>query len=265
MKSIYALAFLLVFLVSCQLVPPVPETAPEQKNVDLFGQDLDQYVDSQEISNEVQGFLAKPKEPGNYPGVIMIHEWWGLNENIKEMAKILAKEGHVVFAIDLYDGEVAADAARAGELSAQVRDNPDEAVQKMKNTAAYLKEQQQVQKLASLGWCFGGQQSLQLALNEELDATVIYYGRLTDDKEQLQNIQWPVLGIFGEEDTSISVASVKGFEAALDELGVENQIYIYPGVGHAFANPSGANYAEKETVDAWEKTVMFLDENLKEN
>ncbi|MDO8510633.1 MAG: dienelactone hydrolase family protein [Nanoarchaeota archaeon] len=264
MKLMYASLFLVLFLVACQPVPPLPESAPVQKNVDLFGQDLDQYVDSQEISNKVQGFLAKPKEAGNYPGVIMIHEWWGLNDNIKEMAKILAKEGYVVFAIDLY-GEVAADAARAGELSAKVRDHPDEAVQKMKDAVAYLKEQQQVEKIASLGWCFGGQQSLQLALNEELDATVIYYGRLTDDKEQLKNIGWPVLGIFGEEDTSIPVSSVKDFETALNQLGIKNEIYIYPGVGHAFANPSGANYAEEETVDAWEKTVVFLNENLKEN
>ena len=133
----------------------------------------------------------------------------------------------------------------------------------MKSAVVYLKEQQQVGKIASLGWCFGGQQSLQLALNENLDATVIYYGQLTDDKERLKNIRWPVLGIFGEEDTSIPVTSVKDFEIALNELDVENNIYIYPDVGHAFANPSGSNYAEEETRDAWEKTIKFLDGKLK--
>lgn len=261
MKLINLLPILLLFLTACQPQPMLEPSATE-KNVDLFGQDLDLYVDSQEITNEVQGFLAKPKKSGNYPGIVMIHEWWGLNENIKEMAKILAKEGYVVFAIDLYAGEVAADADKARELSSNVRNNPEKAVQDMKKAVAYLKEQQQVEKVASLGWCFGGQQSLQLALNEKLDATVIYYGQLTDDKERLKNIQWSILGIFGEEDTSIPVTSVKDFETALNELGVENKIYIYPGVGHAFANPSGNNYAEKETIDAWEKTVMFLDEKL---
>ena len=92
MKLICFLLFLLVFLVSCQPQPVLEAAAPEQKNVDLFEQDLDQEVDSQEIFNAVNGFLAKPKKPGNYPGVVMIHEWWGLNDNIKEMAKILAKE-----------------------------------------------------------------------------------------------------------------------------------------------------------------------------
>ena len=235
----------------------------EESNADLFGQDLDMYVDSQAVTDGASGFLAKPKEPGDYPGIIMIHEWWGLNDNIKEMAKLLAKEGYIVFAVDLYGGEVASDSDRARELVTSVRDNPQKAVQDMKNAVKYLKEQQNVKKIASMGWCFGGGQSLQLSLNEDLDATVIYYGQLSNDTEQLKNINWPVLGIFGSEDTSITPDSVRGFDSALDELGIENQIHIYPSVGHAFANPSGSNYAKEETIDAWEKTVAFLNENLK--
>ncbi len=235
----------------------------ESNNAGLFKQNLDQFVETQDLEDGVIGFLARPKQDGDYPGVVMIHEWWGLNENIKEMAKILAKEGYVVFAVDLYGGEVAETSDKARELATEVRNSPDKAVQDMKNAVEYLKDEQNVRKIASLGWCFGGQQSLQLSLNEELDATVIYYGQLTDDKVQLEKIQWPVLGIFGEEDTSIPVSSVETFENMLNNLGVKTEIYIYPGVGHAFANPSGSNYAEKETVDAWEKTVAFLNENLK--
>src|SRR3989344_426534 len=163
MKLMYASLFLVLFLVACQPVPPLPESAPVQKNVDLFGQDLDQYVDSQEISDEVQGFLAKPKEPGNYPGIIMIHEWWGLNDNIKEMAKILANEGYVVFAIDLYDGKVAMNSTQAGEYAGQVRGNPTKVVAELKAAVAYLKSNEDVTKVGSLGWCFGGGQSLQLS------------------------------------------------------------------------------------------------------
>src|SRR3989344_4288914 len=259
MKLIYFLPFLLVFfLVACQAT-----TVPEQKKVEMLETSSGQEIETQELSNGVQGFLAKPTDRGDYPGVIMIHEWWGLNDNIKQMAETLAKEGYVVLAVDLYNGEVAADANRARELSAQVRNNPEKAIQEMKNAVAYLKEEQQVEKVASLGWCFGGGQALQLSLNEALDATIIYYGQLTDDPEQLKNIEGPVLGIFGEEDTSIPVQSVKDFEAALDELGIENRIYIYPGVGHAFANPSGASYAAEETLDAWDKTVLFLNDRLK--
>ena len=104
---------------------------------------------------------------------------------------------------------------------------------------------------------------MQLALHEKMHATVIYYGNLQTNTSRLSVIKWPVLGIFGEKDTSIPVETVKKFDAALDELKIENEIYIYPNVGHAFANPSGANYAPNETKDAWEKTLAFLERNLK--
>lgn len=114
-------------------------------------------------------------------------------------------------------------------------------------------------RIASLGWCFGGGHSLQLALNTEkpLAATVIYYGNLVTNQTELAEITWPVLGVFGSEDQSIPVDTVNQFDAALDANGVTNEIYIYEGVGHAFANPSGDNYAPEETADAWEKTLDF--------
>ena len=113
----------------------------------------------------------------------------------------------------------------------------------------------------TLGWCFGGGQSLQIALNSQdhpLAATIIYYGRLVTDNATLASIKWPVLGIFGDQDMSIQVDTVKAFESTLKSNGTPNEIYIYKGVGHAFANPSGDNYAPKETQDAWHKTLSFL-------
>src|SRR3989338_5312297 len=190
----------------------------DEKNVNIFAKDLSIEVEASDVNGNARGYLAKPKAPGNYPGVVMIHEWWGLNENIKDMARVLASEGYVVFAIDLY-GEVASDSARARELSGMVRENPGEAIEKMKSAVDYLKNEQNAESVGSLGWCFGGGQSLQLSLNEELDATVIYYGSLTDNRTQLMSIGNPVLGIFGNKDTSIPVASVQSFEKALDELG----------------------------------------------
>ncbi|HAS95752.1 TPA: hypothetical protein DCS99_05035 [Candidatus Wolfebacteria bacterium] len=118
--------------------------------------------------------------------------------------------------------------------------------------------------MASLGWCFGGGQSLQLALSgEQLNATVIYYGNVVTDIETLRAIKWPVLGIFAGEDRSISPKKVNEFRAILNELGISNSITIYPGVGHAFANPSGQSYAPEETKDAWQKTLVFLQQNLR--
>ena len=208
-----------------------------------------------------QGFLAKPEQGGTYPGIIMIHEWWGLNDNIKDMAKQLASEGYVVLAVDLYEGRVATTSDEAMKLVSSV--NSSKAVANMKAATAYVKSQGS-NKIASLGWCFGGGQSLQLALNEPLDATVIYYGNLVTNETRLNSIDWPVLGIFGDQDTSIPVESVNEFDTALENLGIENEIYIYEGVGHAFANPSGMNYAPQQTQDAWMKTVNFLNKHLKE-
>jgi carboxymethylenebutenolidase len=197
------------------------------------------------------------------PAVVMIQEWWGLNDNIKDMADELASEGYVVLAADLYNGEVATTPDKAMQLVGTVRENPEQAISNLQSAVQYLASLPNVNssRIASLGWCFGGGQSLQLALNSEqnpLAATVIYYGNLVNDTNELSKINWPVLGIFGNQDQSIPVESVNAFEQALNETGITNEIYIYPGVGHAFANPSGDNYAPAETVDAWEKTLAFL-------
>lgn len=212
--------------------------------------------------DQASGYLVYPaltkenKDSNNkndtLPAVIMIHENKGLNDNIKKMANLLARNGYVVLAVDLFKGEVTTDRNRSSELSQYVRDNQDIATANLKSAVKYLSSLPNVnpEKIVSLGWCFGGGQSLQLALNSQdhpLAATIIYYGRLLTDNASLANIKWPVLGIFGDQDNSISVDSVKAFEMALNSNGIPNEIYIYKGVGHAFANPSGQNYAPKET------------------
>jgi len=198
------------------------------------------------------------------PAVVMIHENRGLNEHIKMMADTLAKEGYVVLAVDLFNGQVASNQEDAGQLSGAVRENPTEAIANLRAAVRYLASLENVNasQISSLGWCFGGQQSLQLALNTEpnypLSSTIIYYGRLVSDPDELSKIKWPVLGIFGDQDDSIPVENVTNFESALDSLGIPNEIYVYEGVGHAFANPSRDSYAPEQTADAWNKTLSFL-------
>src|SRR5687768_2742112 len=215
------------------------------------------YLVYPELANNTQ----QQQEPK--PAVIMIHEWWGLNEHIKNQADILAKEGYVVLAVDLYRGEVAADSNRAMELTSSVRNNSASAIDNLQSAVNYVKSLEMVDgsRIASLGWCFGGDWSLQLALNSSenpLAATIVYYGRPVTDTASLSSISWPILGIFGDQDQAIPVESVKQFTSALNASGVTNEIYLYEGVGHAFANPSGDNYAPKETADAWQKTIEFL-------
>lgn len=206
------------------------------------------------------GYFARPEKEGNYPGIVMIHENRGLRPEIRSMVEQLAREGYMVLGVDLL-GKVVETQAEARELTANY--DQQKGIENMKAAVSYLKSNGAT-KVASLGWCFGGAQSLQLSLSgQALDATVIYYGRLVTTTEGLSPIKWPVLGVFGGADQSISVESVNQFDAALDSIGVANEIYIYPGVGHAFANPSGMNYAANETKDAWGKTVAFLGKYLK--
>jgi carboxymethylenebutenolidase len=220
------------------------------------------------------GYLVYPELANNtqqqqqqLPAVIMIHEWFGLNEHIKNQADILAREGYVVLAVDLYQGEVATTSDRSRELSSSVRNNPASAIDNLQSAVSYVESLEMVDgnRIASLGWCFGGDWSLELALNSSenpLAATIVYYGRPVTDTASLSSISWPILGIFGDQDQAISVESVKQFTSALNASGITNEIYLYEGVGHAFANPSGDNYAPKETADAWQKTMVFLRQYL---
>jgi carboxymethylenebutenolidase len=265
MKHLFFLS--LIFILSSCGAPSDLESAGETGDeVSQATQEGDVQTEWVNFGDEHRGYLVRPGQDGPFPGVVMIHEWWGLNEQIQGMARNLAAEGYVVLAVDLYNGTVASTPQEAGQFSTRIRENVPEAVEHMKNAASFLRESDFVLEnaIASIGWCFGGGMSMQLSLNENLAATVIYYGALETDAERLSTIQWPVLGIFADQDTVIPLDSVHQFEAALNQLGVENEIYIYEGVGHAFANPSNPGHDPEKTEDAWEKTIAFLDRTLKQ-
>jgi len=233
------------------------------KNSDMFDSGpLEIKTRSVNYFENTTGYVARPMQDGNFPGVILIHEWWGLNDNIKSMARGLASHGYVVMAVDLYAGQVATtpDGARQLLLSFDVQ----KGISNIQAAANILKQDYNTDKVATIGWCFGGSQSLNYALSgNKVDATVIYYGQPVTNVTKLSEIKWPILAFYGEKDQSITVDKVNEFKSSLDSIGIENEIYIYPGLGHAFANPSGANFAPKETGDAWNKTLSFLDNHLK--
>jgi carboxymethylenebutenolidase len=288
LNKIYSGIFFLVILVGSGIVSGTfvklveAQSSNTVTNVtDLTRLDSNAGVDLQNKTvnyyDQANGYLVYPSASnenksgnnnGTLPAVVMIHENKGLNDHIKNMANLLARNGYVVLAVDLFKGEVTTDRNRSSELTQYIRDNPDIATANLQSAVKYLASLPNVnaEKIASLGWCFGGAQSLQLALNSQdhpLAATVIYYGRLITDNATLAKIKWPVLGIFGDQDSSIPVDTVKAFESALNSNNIPNEIYIFKGVGHAFANPSGDNYAPTETKDAWDKTLSFLDKHLK--
>lgn len=218
--------------------------------------------------DDAQGYLVYPVSTNDsqrkLPAVVMIHEWWGLNQNIKDMANLLAKNGFVVLAADLYHGKVTDNPQLAMELVQTARNNQNNSTANLQAAVKYLSSAPNVdnKKIVSLGWCFGGGQSLQLALNSQehpLAATILYYGTpLVTDNESISKIKWPVLGIFGDKDEAIPIAEINQFRTSLNESGIKNEIHVYSGVGHAFANPSGDSYAPEETADAWQRTLSFL-------
>jgi carboxymethylenebutenolidase len=241
----------------------LPDYTVGNNNSEIFA--LGKYeVQTNSVSyfGESEGFLAKPITSGEFPAIVMIHEWWGLNDNIKEMAEKLASHGYIVLAVDLYNNNVGTTSEEARQLVTSF--DSEVGIENMNSAISYLKTEQSTESIGSIGWCFGGGQSLNLAMNNsDLDATVMYYGQVSSDSEKLSNISWPLLGIFAEKDQGITTDSVKKFETQLNNLGIPNQIIIYPGVDHAFANPSGDRYAPEESKDAWQKTVKFFNENLK--
>jgi carboxymethylenebutenolidase len=240
----------------------LPDYSDENNNSEIFA--LGEFMtESENVAyfGDTVGYLAKPSMDGNYPGIVMIHEWWGLNDNIKKMADKLASHGYVVLAVDLYDGKVATTSEQARQLVTTY--DSERGLQNMNSATSFLTENYS-ENIGSIGWCFGGGQSLNLALNNnDMNATVIYYGSLVTDTETLSSIHWPVLGIFAGLDKGITSDSVNAFKSSLDKLEIQNNVIIYPGVDHAFANPSGSSYAPNESKDAWIRTIDFLDSTLK--
>lgn len=214
----------------------------------------------------VEGYLVRPAGPGPFPGVVVIHEWWGLNEQTKSEARKLAAEGYVALAIDLYRGRATTDAGEAHELMRGLPE--DRARRDLLAAFDYLAGRADVRgdRIGSIGWCMGGGYSLVLALAQpRLAASVIYYGRLVTDESALGRIRAPLLGLFGEEDRGIPPRSVHSFEKALRRLGKSVEVHIYPDAGHAFANSTRPSYRAAAARDAWEKTRNFLSRHLKEN
>ena len=198
------------------------------------------------------------------PALIVIHEWWGLNDGVRAVADRLAGLGYIVLAVDLYGGKFAATPADARKLMLGVVENPEDAKENIRQAYQFLEQTAGAPRIGSLGWCFGGGWSLNTALlfPDQLDATVIYYGQVTDDEAKLEPMNVPILGIFGAEDKGIPGASVRGFEQALENLSKDYEIEVYPGVGHAFANSSGNNYNAAAADKAWQRTVAFLNRHL---
>lgn len=215
----------------------------------------------------VSAYLTEPQGNGPFPGLIVIHEWWGLNNRVKKDAEDFAHNGYVALAIDLYHGKSTVSPDEARKLSGSIQQ--EQASLDLKSAFDYLKNMQNVDKnkIGSIGWCMGGGYSLKAAIEiPELSACVVNYGRLVTDTETLKKINCPLLGIFGENDQNINPTVVGTFKDALGKAGIKNKIITYPGVGHAFMNPDNPKlYNKQTTAEAKTEISTFLDTYLKQD
>jgi len=194
------------------------------------------------------------------PAVVLIHEWWGLNDQIKSVAAELAKMGYVALAVDLMDGSVATspDAARSQMQAVK----PAEATDTMKSWIDWVRAHEATtDKVGTVGWCFGGGWSLNGSIATPVDATVVYYGRVNRTAEDLKSLQGPVLGHFATQDKFINKEMVDGFESAMQTAGKPLTVHWYEA-DHAFANPTGARYDEGDAKLSWERTTAFFKQHL---
>lgn len=191
-------------------------------------------------------------------GVVLIHEWWGLNPNIKKTADLYASRGYVTLAVDLYNGTVTDDANRAGVLMREL--NEKFAIRIITAGVRCLKESPKfkVPKVATVGWCMGGGLSLQSALQiEKLDAAVIYYGPTETDRDKVSKLKIPILGIYATQDEWIKIESVQEFEKLLIDLKKPHKFLKFDAV-HAFANPSNAKFNAEYADQAFKEVMAFL-------
>lgn len=220
-----------------------------------------------EFGNGARGYLSVPSTPGRKPAVIVIQEWWGVNDWVREQTDRFSQKGYVALAVDLYRGKVTSSMEEAHELSRGLPQ--DRAIADLKAAVDYLSARDDVdpQRIGVIGWCLGGGYALALATNDPRPkATVVNYGSLVTDPDAITKIQSPILGNFGGADRGIPAEDVKKFGAELTKYGKLADIKVYDGAGHAFMNPNNTQgYDAVAAEDAWGRIDRFFDRNLRAN
>ena len=207
------------------------------------------------------GYLAQPVGVESAPALILIQEWWGLNEHIEDIARRYAREGFIVAAVDLYDGKVTRDAGEAGKLMSSL--DPQQALAKLGTALAYLRNQPNVSAVGVTGFCMGGVYTLLVACNYQVDAAAPFYG-LPEDLSVIEKLSCPVLFIGAERDQWITVEKMNRLDAALKQYGKQGEVKIYAGADHAFFNDTRPEvYSADDAADAWQSVLSFLAKHLR--
>lgn len=213
---------------------------------------------------DVYAYVAKPQGEGPFPVIIMIHEFYGINESIISKADLLAEEGYYVVAPDTFRGSTTKWIPRA--IYQVINSDQTQVNQDLDSIYAWLQDQPEVdmKRTGIVGFCYGGRVSLLYSLhNQNMASTVIFYGSSETNPEVLKNLSGPVLGIFGGADASIPLEEVNALENGLEQAGIPHQISIYENQPHAFVTDAEGIKAGGAQAQAWNEMLTFLNENLK--
>ena len=210
---------------------------------------------------EISGYLSEPEETPT-AGIIVIQEWWGLTEDIKEIADRYAAEGYLAFAPDLYHGEIAIEPDEARKLAMSME--RDIAAQEIDGAISWLRDEHNVSKAGGVGYCMGGGLTLAAAIRPSsgVDAVHVYYGGGMPSADQIATISVPVLGSYGSEDGGIPVEQVDMLRTTLEDNNIPNDITVYQGAQHSFFNDTRPAYHEQAAMDSWVKSVNWFENYL---
>lgn len=213
------------------------------------------------------GYFVLPADVGEaLPGVLLIHDQWGLNEYVRAMARRLSGEGYAVLAIDLFDGQTADSAGQADALVEQFLGDRPAVLANIGQARTWLQENGLPPRIATLGFGYGGEWALEAGLDagDDIDAIVMFYGRVIGNTGELEALSAPLLGIFAQRDDTIPLRDVTQFRSRLRDLGKGGSVVlIHPNVGHDFANPDSGAYDHDAAVENWNSAVAFLGASLR--
>jgi carboxymethylenebutenolidase len=210
----------------------------------------------------LEGYLARPSDGGTGPGVVVIQEWWGLNDHIRDVTRRFAREGFVALAPDLYHGVVVSEPDEARKQVMEL--DMAAAVGEIRQAVAFLQSRDDVagDRVGIVGFCMGGRLALQTArIEPDLGAAVSFYGTPFNAQEAAE-VKAPILGLYGTQDAGNPIDQVRAMERALSEAGIENQIQIYEGAPHAFFNDTRDSYRPEAAADAWQRTLAWFRSHL---
>jgi len=211
-----------------------------------------------------KGFLAKPKEAGRYPAILVIHEIWGLVDHIKDVANRLALEGYAALAVDLFEEKTVSKLEEGRALREKLTE--EKILGDLNGASNYLRTLGYVNqsRIGSVGFCMGGGLSLLLAChNRELAAAVIFYGRNPSPIDLVKNLNCPILGNYAGADLAITESDINLLKQTLTKYGKDFDIKVYPGAPHAFFNDTKESYRPDAAKDSWERTLKFFNKQLK--